>query len=108
KSPKSRLQEHTQRTTGERPVYHLLEAVGPDHEKQFRIEVLVNGRVLGTGEGPSRRIAETSAAAQALDALRAERLAAKAARASRTGAASEDPDADADAEPADDRLDGSE
>ena len=106
KSPKSRLQEHTQRTSGDRPVYHLLEAVGPDHEKQFRIEVLVNGRVLGTGEGPSRRIAETSAAAEALDALRAERLAAKAARAGRTGDASEDPDADA--EPADERVDGSE
>jgi ribonuclease-3 len=83
KSPKSRLQEHTQRTTGDRPVYHLLEAVGPDHEKQFRIEVLVNGRVLGTGAGPSRRIAETSAAAEALDALRAERLAARAARSGR-------------------------
>jgi ribonuclease-3 len=87
KSPKSRLQEHTQRTTGDRPVYHLLEAVGPDHEKQFRIEVLVDGRVLGTGEGPSRRIAETSAAAQALDALRAERLAAKAARSAREAGA---------------------
>jgi ribonuclease-3 len=81
KSPKSRLQEHTQRTTGERPVYHLVEAVGPDHEKRFRIEVLVDGRVLGVGEGPSRRVAETSAAAQALDVLRAERLAARAARA---------------------------
>ena len=107
KSPKSRLQEHTQRTSGDRPVYHLLEAVGPDHEKQFRIEVLVNGRVLGTGEGPSRRIAETSAAAQALDTLRAERLAAKAARAGRSGeTVAEDPDADA--ESADDRVDGSE
>ncbi len=84
KSPKSRLQEHTQRTTGDRPVYHLLEAVGPDHEKQFRIEVLVNGRVLGTGEGPSRRIAETSAAAEALEVLRRERLAARAARLSAT------------------------
>jgi ribonuclease-3 len=81
KSPKSRLQEHTQRTTGERPVYHLVEAVGPDHEKQFRIEVIVEGRVLGVGEGPSRRVAETSAAAEALEALRSERLAAKAARA---------------------------
>jgi ribonuclease-3 len=81
KSPKSRLQEHTQRATGDRPVYHLLEAVGPDHEKQFRIEVIVDGRVLGVGEGPSRRVAETSAAAQALDVLRAERLAARAARA---------------------------
>jgi ribonuclease III len=125
KSPKSRLQEHTQRTTGDRPVYHLLEAVGPDHAKQFRIEVLVNGRVLGTGEGPSRRIAETSAAAQALDALRAERLAAKAARAGRIGEsvvgdagafggapdgdadADVDPDADVDADAAEAGVDGS-
>ena len=81
KSPKSRLQEHTQRTSGDRPVYHLLEAVGPDHEKQFRIEVVVEGRVLGTGDGPSRRIAETSAAAEALEVLRKERSAARRARA---------------------------
>ncbi len=80
KSPKSRLQEHTQRTTGDRPVYHLLEAVGPDHQKRFRIEVAVDGRVLGVGEGPSRRIAETSAAEQALDALRREREASRATR----------------------------
>jgi ribonuclease-3 len=80
KSPKSRLQEHTQRISGDRPVYHLVEAVGPDHEKRFRIEVAVDGRVLGVGEGPSRRVAETSAAAQALEVLREERLAARAAR----------------------------
>ena len=77
KSPKSRLQEHTQRTTGERPVYRLLEAVGPDHEKQFRIEVVVDGRSLGVGDGPSRRIAETSAAAEALETIRRERQAAR-------------------------------
>jgi ribonuclease-3 len=81
KSPKSRLQEHTQRTTGERPQYRLVEAVGPDHEKQFRIEVVVDGRVLGTGAGPSRRVAETSAAAEALEVLRRERSAARQARA---------------------------
>jgi ribonuclease III len=80
KSPKSRLQEHTQRTTGDRPVYRLLEAVGPDHEKEFRIEVVVDGRSLGVGHGPSRRIAETSAAAEALDTIRQERQAARAAR----------------------------
>jgi ribonuclease-3 len=80
KSPKSRLQEHTQRTTGDRPMYRLVEAVGPDHEKHFRIEVEVDGRVLGAGEGASRRIAETQAAAEALEAIRRERLAAKAAR----------------------------
>jgi ribonuclease-3 len=80
KSPKSRLQEHTQRVSGERPVYRLVEAVGPDHEKHFRIEVEVGGRVLGVGEGMSRRIAETQAAARALEAIRGERAAARAAR----------------------------
>ena len=73
KSPKSRLQEHTQRTTGGRPLYRLLDAVGPDHDKRFRIEVVVDGEVLGSGEGPSRRTAETVAAAEALERLRRRR-----------------------------------
>ena len=73
KSPKSRLQEFTQRTAGNRPTYHLLDAVGPDHEKVFRIEVSIDGTVLGRGEGPSRRVAETAAAAQALEAIRVAR-----------------------------------
>ena len=71
KSPKSRLQEFTQRRSGDRPTYRLLDATGPDHEKSFRIEVWVDGEVLGVGEGPSRRAAETAAAAEALDRLRA-------------------------------------
>jgi len=75
KSPKSRLQEYTQRRTGGRPDYRILDASGPDHEKLFRIEVWVDGRPLGVGEGPSRRTAETVAAAQALEAIRRERLA---------------------------------
>jgi ribonuclease III len=70
KSPKSRLQEYTQRTTGNRPSYHLLDALGPDHEKVFRIEVSVDDMVLGRGEGPSRRVAETGAAEQALETIR--------------------------------------
>jgi ribonuclease-3 len=49
----------------------VLEAVGPDHEKMFTIEVRVDGEVLGQGAGPSRRTAETAAAARALDTLRA-------------------------------------
>lgn len=70
KSPKSRLQEVTQRTTGDRPSYRLVDATGPDHEKSFRIEVWIDGELLGRGEGPSRRAAETAAAAQALDGMR--------------------------------------
>ena len=70
KSPKSRLQEFTQRLSGERPQYHLVDAVGPDHDKVFRVEVAVSGRVIGVGEGHSRRLAETAAAARAIEALR--------------------------------------
>ena len=70
KSPKSRLQEYTQRHSGDRPSYRLLDATGPDHEKSFRIEVWVDGRLLGTGQGPSRRTAETAAASQAMERLR--------------------------------------
>jgi ribonuclease III len=99
KSPKSRLQEHTQRTTGERPTYRLVEAVGPDHEKQFRIEVIVEGRTLGVGEGPSRRIAETSAAAEALEVLRRERAAARATRTA-SGDSGTEPASDAQAQAA--------
>ena len=69
KSPKSRLQEWTQLSTGTRPEYRVLEAAGPDHEKVFRIEVVVEGVSVGTGIGPSRRVAETSAAAEALTHL---------------------------------------
>jgi len=69
KSPKSRLQELTQRRTGGRPTYRLLEAIGPDHEKVFTVEVLVDEGVVGRGTGKTRRTAETVAAGQALDTL---------------------------------------
>jgi ribonuclease-3 len=71
KSPKSRLQEETQKVLGERPEYRLLEAVGPDHEKVFRVEVVVGDEVLGMGVGGSRRLAETAAAAEAVEVLAA-------------------------------------
>ena len=70
KSPKSRLQEYTQRTTGDRPTYRVTDTTGPDHERSFRIEVWVSDELLGVGQGPSRRVAETAAAAEALDHLR--------------------------------------
>jgi len=73
KSPKSRLQEYTQRRSGRRPDYRLVDATGPDHEKSFRVEVWVDEQVLGVGEGSSRREAETAAAAMAIEGLRAQR-----------------------------------
>jgi ribonuclease-3 len=81
KSPKSRLQETTQQSTGGRPSYRVLEAVGPDHEKVFRVEVSVGGEVLGMGVGPSRRVAETAAAAEAVAVLDARAAESEAERA---------------------------
>lgn len=73
KSPKSRLQEHTQRRTGGRPDYRLREETGPDHEKLFTVEVWVDGEPIGLGQGLSRRVAETAAAAEAMEHLRTSR-----------------------------------
>jgi ribonuclease-3 len=72
KSPKSRLQEIAQRTYGVRPEYRLLDASGPDHLRTFRISVVLDERTLGVGEGESRRIAETAAAAEAVATLERE------------------------------------
>jgi ribonuclease-3 len=91
KSPKSRLQEHTQRRTGSRPEYRVLDATGPDHEKLFQVEVLVDGRPLGVGVGPSRRVAETAAAQRAIETLRTE--AGERAKADAAEPASATPDA---------------
>ena len=84
KSPKSRLQEHTQRTTGDRPdLPPASRRSGRTTRSSSGSRSWSSGRVLGTGEGPSRRIAETSAAAEALEVLRQERSAARTARADR-------------------------
>ena len=66
---KSNLQERTQRDFGVLPIYRLLSAEGPDHDKVFAIEVFVNGRSVGKGVGKSKRQAEKDAAATALEAL---------------------------------------
>jgi hypothetical protein len=54
-----------------------VEASGPDHEKLFRIEVWIDDRPIGLGEGPSRRAAETAAALEALESIRRERAAGR-------------------------------
>jgi ribonuclease-3 len=93
KSPKSRLQEIAQRTYGVRPEYRLLDATGPDHRRTFRISVVLDERTLGVGEGESRRIAETAAAAAAIETLERETVqdAPSAERAADREASSGDP-----------------
>ena len=67
KDYKTRLQEHVARD-GTRPVYEV-EGSGPDHSRQFKAVVYVDGSRLGSGEGRSKKAAEQSAAQEALASL---------------------------------------
>lgn len=66
-NPKGRLQELHQPAHGSGAVtYELVAATGPDHRRTFRARVLLCGRPLAEGEGPSRKAAEEAAARAAL------------------------------------------
>ncbi len=69
KDAKSRLQEHVQSLGYLAPKYEVIEEVGPDHNKIFTIEVLVNGTRWGTGNGKNKSEAAQSAAADALSKI---------------------------------------
>jgi len=69
KPPKSRLQELAYQRAGRPPSYRVLSVEGPAHERRYEVDVALEGTVLGTGEGPSRRDAETQAATMALATL---------------------------------------
>lgn len=68
-SPKSRLQEITQRDMRCAPVYKLESEEGPAHHPTFTSVVLVQGRRVGKGSGSSKKEAETAAAQDALRRL---------------------------------------
>ena len=66
---KSRLQELTQSQSQTTPLYRLVRSEGPDHARRFVIEVIIEGKILGEGEGASKQQAEKEAAQKALDQL---------------------------------------
>jgi ribonuclease-3 len=51
------------------PAYVVTKEVGPDHDKDFTVQVLVAGKVKGVGVGKSKQLAQQQAAAEALKAL---------------------------------------
>jgi len=65
---KTALQERLQAAGGEPPEYRLAGTSGPDHQKRFVVECWSEGRLLGTGEGSSKKRAEQAAATAALAA----------------------------------------
>ena len=71
KDYKTALQELVQRQPDQELVYRMAGESGPDHNKTFLAEVLLNGAVVGAGEGHSKKEAEQSAARAALEKLQA-------------------------------------
>lgn len=67
---KSRLQEIVQKKFKTPPSYFVVGEIGPDHDKKFTLEVRINKKVLGTGEGRSKKEAEQFAAKEALKAIK--------------------------------------
>jgi ribonuclease-3 len=63
---KSMLQEYVQGEFKTHPQYRISSEIGPDHEKVFTVEVVVNQKVLGRGHGNNKKEAEQEAARDAL------------------------------------------
>jgi ribonuclease-3 len=66
---KSILQEWTQSKHRSYPSYRVKSTTGPEHDKIFTVEVLVNGRGVGKGRGKNKKDAEQMAAKEALERL---------------------------------------
>ena len=64
---KTALQELVQRQADQVLSYHMVGEEGPDHDKTFLAEVLLNGQLIGQGRGHSKKEAEQNAAAAALE-----------------------------------------
>jgi ribonuclease III len=66
---KSALQEYLQSHDMPLPEYRLAGTIGPDHNKQFQVEVVVRGEPIASAIGPSKKDAEQEAAKLALRTL---------------------------------------
>ncbi|MBP3478412.1 MAG: ribonuclease III [Oscillospiraceae bacterium] len=67
---KTALQEQVQQKRNQVLSYILVGESGPDHDKQFRVEVTLNDQVVGSGVGSSKKRAEQDAARNALEKLK--------------------------------------
>ena len=66
---KTQLQELVQQKKNQILVYRLTGESGPDHDKHFDVEVLLNGQSVGTGSGSSKKRAEQDAARRVIERL---------------------------------------
>jgi len=67
---KTALQEKIQKASNSRPEYYVINEEGPDHSKEFTIQVKFNDKSLGQGSGSSKKEAQQEAAKNALKKLK--------------------------------------
>jgi len=67
---KTQLQEWCQQQHDCVPQYVTAKESGPDHQKTFDVQVLVQGKALGRGTGRSKKEAEQAAAQEAMEHVR--------------------------------------
>ena len=67
---KTVLQEKLQENGDVSIKYTVIKETGPDHDKVFTVKVEVNGKMLATGEGRTKKHAEMAAAGKALESLK--------------------------------------
>jgi len=67
--PKSQLQEWAQAQKLGAPRYKTIATTGPDHAKEFDVQVEIGGQVVGQGHGTNKHAAEHFAAKNALKTL---------------------------------------
>ena len=68
---KTRLQEVVQARFRSAPRYEVLSSSGPDHDKTFEIQLVINGDIFASASGKSKKEAEQGAAKIALEKLEA-------------------------------------
>ena len=70
KDYKTVLQEKLQENGEVKIKYTIIKEIGPEHDKTFEAKVECNGKILSTGIGKSKKMAEMDAARKALENLR--------------------------------------
>ncbi len=70
KDSKSLLQEIAQSKYKATPIYQLISETGPDHDKEFIMQVVINNRKYAQGKGKSKQAAQEEAAKRTLELIR--------------------------------------
>lgn len=69
RDPKTSLQEIVQKKYKTKPEYKVIDETGPDHHKQFTVQLTINKNFIVKATGSSKRKAEIEAAAKAVNQI---------------------------------------